>query len=148
MRSTARWSTCDADTLVTVVAAKLTGRPDDDGLLLRWCNAGHPAPVLVRADGSVELLARAPDRLLGVGRPVARTDHVLFLAAGDTVLLYTDGLVEAPDLPLDTGTAELVAALSRRGAGSRWSSVCDELLAGLGSRHDDDVALLALRIRA
>ncbi len=135
-----------ADTLVTVVAAKVTDRPGGGGPLLRWCNAGHPAPVLVRADGSVELLARRPDRLLGVGPSAARTDHEITLATGDTVLLYTDGLVEAPGLTLDAGTAALLEALS--GAqGRSLEQVCDELLAGLGARHDDDVALLALRVR-
>ncbi|MGY1747442.1 PP2C family protein-serine/threonine phosphatase [Blastococcus sp. SYSU D00695] len=135
------------DTLVTVVAAKVVERRAGDGLLLRWSNAGHPAPVLVRADGSVELLARTPDRLLGVGTSVRRTDHALDLAPGDTLLLYTDGLVEVPGRTLDAGTDALLAALEGA-AGRPLEQVCDELLAGPGRHHHDDVALLALRVHA
>ena len=135
-----------ADTLVTVIAAKVVARPSG-GLLLRWCNAGHPAPVLVRADGSVELLARTPDRLLGVGPSATRTDHGVALAPGDLVLLYTDGLVETPGRSLDEGTAALLEALAGA-AGRPLEQLCDDLLAGPGLQHHDDVALLALRVRA
>ncbi|WP_456548209.1 PP2C family protein-serine/threonine phosphatase [Blastococcus sp. SYSU D00813] len=134
------------DTLVTVIAAKVVERPTG-GVLLRWCNAGHPPPVLVRAGGTVELLARTPDRLLGVGTWVARTDHAVDLAPGDTVLLYTDGLVEAPDLSLDAGTAALLEALAGA-AGRSLEQLCEDLVAGPGRRHHDDVALLALRVRS
>ncbi|MGY1815536.1 PP2C family protein-serine/threonine phosphatase [Blastococcus sp. SYSU D00820] len=132
-------------TLVTAVVATVSEQPDG-GLVLRWSNAGHPPPVLVTADGRVTLLERRVDRLLGADPCTTRADHVLRLAPGDTLVLYTDGLVERRDAPLDVGTADLVAALQGT-AGRPLEALCDDLLTGLGGRADDDVALLAVRAR-
>ena len=135
------------DTLVTALVATLDIRPvgEGDGVTMCWSNAGHPAPVLVRTDGSAELLDRAPDRLLGVGRGTVRHDHTVTLRPGDTVLFYTDGLVEQRGVALDDGTAKVVEELRRLG-GEPLDRVCDELLAGMTSPIEDDVALLAVRV--
>jgi len=130
----------------TAAVASVDRTCEDGSIALRWCNAGHPAPVLVRVDGSVELLARPPDRLLGVGASVIRTDHAQQLATGDTVLLYTDGLVETPGRSLDEGTDDLLRALAGA-AGRPLEQLCDDLLAGPARQHHDDIALLALRVR-
>ncbi|MGY1640196.1 PP2C family protein-serine/threonine phosphatase [Geodermatophilus sp. SYSU D00703] len=130
-------------TPVTVVVATLDLRPDG-GALLRWSNAGHPPPVLVRADGRALLLERPVDPLLGVVRTARRDDHEVALDPGDTLVLYTDGLVERRDAPLDDGFAGLVATLERIGH-EPLERVCDTVLRELGGR-EDDVALLAVRL--
>ncbi|PZA20505.1 serine/threonine-protein phosphatase [Modestobacter versicolor] len=130
-------------TLVTVVVAAVDR--DADGAVLRWSNAGHPPPLLARAGGGVELLARTPERVLGVAPGAHRTDHELPLLPGDTLLLYTDGLVERRGAPLDDGFAWLAGAWEATG-GEPLDRRCDELLAELGGRVDDDVALLAVRL--
>ena len=133
--------------LVTITVATLDERGPDGSVLLRWSNAGHPPPALLAADGTATLLERPVDRLLGIDEDEAeRTDHELRLAPGDTLVLYTDGLVERRDTPLDAGLAALLDRL-RRSAGRSPDAVCDDLVAGLGDRHDDDVAILALRVR-
>jgi serine phosphatase RsbU (regulator of sigma subunit) len=131
-------------TLVTVAVATVDLR-GADGVGLCWSNAGHPPPVLTRADGETVLLDRPPDRLLGVspGRP--RHDHRLTLHPGDTVVFYTDGLVEQSNLSLDDGTARVVRQLERSGR-EPLDRLSDELLAGLKRPIADDVALLAVRI--
>ena len=132
--------------LVTVTVATLDERPAD-GVHLRWSNAGHPPPVLVTTDGTAALLERPVERLLGLDHPSPRADHDLTLAAGDTLLLYTDGLVERRGPSLDTGLTGLVDALS--GSADRpLESVCDDLVAGLPDHAEDDVAMLAVRVRA
>jgi phosphoserine phosphatase RsbU/P len=135
------------DTLVTVAVATVDSRPATQAgsLTLRWSNAGHPAPVLICADGRTVLLERRPDQLLGASAQVDRIDHELPLRPGDTLLLYTDGLVERRDLSLDRGTAWLLEALGRLGR-EPLERLCDSLLAEVGSRLDDDVALLAVRV--
>jgi serine phosphatase RsbU (regulator of sigma subunit) len=136
----------DVDALVTSTVATLDERMPDGAVLLRWSNAGHPPPALVTAAGAVSLLARPVDRLLGLESDGDRFDHELLLAPGDTLLLYTDGLVERRDATLDDGLSALLERL-RRSAGRPLDEICDDLLAGPGERADDDVALLALRVR-
>ena len=115
------------------------------GVGLCWSNAGHPAPVLARADGDTVLLDRPPDRLLGVSAGGPRHDHRLTLRAGDTVVFYTDGLVEQRNLSLDEGTTRVVRELERIGR-EPLDRLSDELLAGLPRPIADDVALLAVRV--
>ncbi|WP_369140337.1 PP2C family protein-serine/threonine phosphatase [Modestobacter versicolor] len=130
------------ETLVTVVVMAVD--PSEDAPVLHWSNAGHPPPVLVRA-GCADLLAAEPERVLGVAPGAHRTDHEVPLAPGDTLLLYTDGLVERRTAPLDDGFAWLLGRVRELGGG-RLDRLCDELLADLGGRVDDDVALLAVRL--
>jgi len=135
----------DLHTLLTVVVATVERR-DDGSALLCWSNAGHAPPVLACADGRTSLLERTPERLLGVAPGAHRTDHELLLHPGDTVLLYTDGLVERRRVPLDQGFAWLVGTLETRGQ-EPLDRLCDGLLSELGGRVDDDVAMLAVRLR-
>jgi sigma-B regulation protein RsbU (phosphoserine phosphatase) len=134
----------DLPTLMTVVVATIERR-DDGSACLCWSNAGHPPPVLARADGRTALLAPPPERLLGVAAGAHRTDHTEVLHPGDTLLLYTDGLVERRRVPLDDGFAWLVGELDTI-AREPLEALCDELLSELGGRVDDDVAILALRL--
>ena len=114
--------------------------------LLRWSNAGHPAPLLVEADGSVTLLERVPNRLLGVDSSSPRVEHAVVLSPGATLLFYTDGLVERRGAFLDEGIDWLCREARTLGDQS-LAEFCDRLLAGLPEALDDDVAVLALRAR-
>ncbi len=129
--------------LVTAVVATVVRTRD--GATLCWSNAGHPPPALLAADGSVRLLARAPERLLGVTPGARRTDAEVRLGPGDTLLLYTDGLVERRDGTLDEGSAWLADELHLL-AGTPLDELCDRLLAAASAARHDDVALLAVRV--
>ncbi|MFQ1002603.1 PP2C family protein-serine/threonine phosphatase [Modestobacter sp. SSW1-42] len=135
------------ETLMTVTAATLRREPDGGSTTLTWSNAGHPPPVLTGADGAVAVLRRPTDLLLGISPKVPRTDHTVQLSPGDTVLLYTDGLVERRGSTLDEGTAWLVEALAPL-AGRPLEELCDALLEGMAGAVPDDVAVLAVRVRA
>ncbi|WP_319462141.1 SpoIIE family protein phosphatase [Micromonospora sp. RTP1Z1] len=131
-------------TVATAILARV--RPAGaGGLAVTWCNAGHPAPLLIRAGGGVEVLDEAREPLLGLARPSRRTSRELPLASGDTLLLYTDGLIERRDRSIDEGLAELVDRLAGT-ATLPLGDLCDRLLAA-AHRREDDVALLALRAR-
>lgn len=110
-----------------------------------WTNAGHPYPALVRADGTVELLQRRNDPLLGVRRDLTRTQHQIDLHPGDTLVLYTDGLIERRDKHLPAGFDALRAALTDCHA----RDVVDlgqHVLDTLAPTSADDVALVVVRL--
>ncbi|MFG1655562.1 SpoIIE family protein phosphatase [Micromonospora chersina] len=130
-------------TVASAVLARV--RPAAPGLLVSWCNAGHPPPLLVPAEGPVRALEEGRGPLLGLARPPRRIRRELTLAPGDTLLLHTDGLIERRDQPIDEGQAELIARLAGAAA-LTLPTLCDRLLAA-AHRREDDVALLALRAR-
>ncbi|UQX88454.1 SpoIIE family protein phosphatase [Jatrophihabitans telluris] len=122
-------------------------RPGEGRRRLTWSNAGHPPPVTLTAGGTTELLAARPEPLLGLGRHVARSDHVAALDVGDTLLLYTDGLIERRDEDIDESLSKLARTL-RDCAGLPLEQLGDtvlETLLGRSPDNADDVALLALR---
>ena len=136
------------DTLATALVARIE-QPSAQtaaGLrTLRWSSAGHLPPLLAHHDGRVEVLECPPERLLGTDTSVRRTDHQATLDAGDTVLLYTDGIVEHGRRGIEAGTARLTAALEQL-THLPLDDLCDQLLAHLAAgRTDDDIALLAVR---
>lgn len=84
--------------------------------------------------------------MLGLGAG-PRTDHVEELAPGSAVVLFTDGLIERRDESLDRGLERLAASLEELREPDA-EAICDHLLAQLGTRRDDDVALLVARLGA
>ncbi|MCR4738071.1 MAG: SpoIIE family protein phosphatase [Bacteroidales bacterium] len=68
--------------------------------IIRYCNAGHNPPILVK-NGRAEFLSTEPSLLLGVEPSAQYTAHEMALTPGDTLLLYTDGLTEAENIQKD-----------------------------------------------
>ncbi|RFU19159.1 SpoIIE family protein phosphatase [Geodermatophilus marinus] len=114
---------------------------------MRWANAGHLPPLVVNPDGSVaELASWRGDLLLGVDADVRRSESVVTLDRGSTVLLFTDGLVERRDADLDAGMLRLRDALAEF-AGRPLGEVLDRVIERLvDGRPEDDVALVAVRL--
>ena len=139
------------DGMATLVYARVEpdDRSDGPGRILRWANAGHPPPLLVTADGVATLLDDGvPDLMLGVHPGTERTDNSAELPAGSTLLLYTDGLVERRGEAISTGLARLTEA-----AGRHQSLAVDDFLDAVlgdlvGDELADDVAVLAVHLRA
>lgn len=127
------------DHLVTLGYA--VGDPVDGTLEL--VSAGHPAPLVLRADGDLEVLDPPETVLLGAGGDERRTLKV-DLAVGDTALLFTDGLVERRGEDTDVGTERLAAAV-RRHAGQPLATLLGLVVGEVRDpTRDDDVAVLAL----
>jgi serine phosphatase RsbU (regulator of sigma subunit) len=135
------------DTLATALIARIEQAPHLQAAgqrLLRWSSAGHLPPLLLRAGGTVQVLGSPPERLLGTDTDCLRTDHEALVRPGDTVLFYTDGLVEIGRTGIDEGITRLAAELARLRA-VPVNDLCDALLARLApGRTDDDIAVLAL----
>jgi serine phosphatase RsbU (regulator of sigma subunit) len=132
-------------TLATALVARLEAPGPDGRRTLRWSSAGHLPPLLVHADGRTRLLETRAERMLGTDEPASRTDHEATVAPGDTVLLCTDGLVEAGRVGIDEGLARIAGAVTDL-AGLDPGALCDRLLSRLvPDRVEDDVAVLAVR---
>ncbi|MEU6687839.1 SpoIIE family protein phosphatase [Streptomyces sp. NPDC046832] len=107
--------------------------------------AGHLPPVLVRAGRAPELLDLPTGTPLGVGSGHFETSAVA-MNPGDQLVLYTDGLVETRDEPIDERLEELLRLLSP--PCNSAEETCDRLLRELrGPADHDDVALLIARAR-
>lgn len=118
----------------------------EDSTLAMAC-AGHPAPLVIGPDGDAAYLELEVGLPLGAGALAgARSELVVPIHPGSTVLFYTDGLVEGRDSPVDEGMARL------RSAAAGWmgdpAGLCDRLLKAMDreGHHDDDTALLALAV--
>jgi sigma-B regulation protein RsbU (phosphoserine phosphatase) len=113
-------------------------------------SAGHEPPVLLGADGHVQLLAVESGPPLGI-EPQTRYPVVRGrLAAGATLLSYTDGITEAMDAHAQAyGPERLLAALE---AGIDAQAQCARVLAEVhaftaAAPQSDDITLLAIRLR-
>ncbi|MFE5484669.1 PP2C family protein-serine/threonine phosphatase [Streptomyces sp. NPDC056527] len=121
---------------------------DWDTHTVTYSSAGHPPPALLRADGTVEFLDQATDPPLG-----ARPDHVprpqatTTFTEGDTLVLYTDGLIERRREDIDAGLARLADSLTHhRGADPETlaEALLLDLLPAVGAT--DDTALVIVRL--
>ncbi|WP_374985816.1 PP2C family protein-serine/threonine phosphatase [Streptomyces fradiae] len=121
---------------------------DPRSRLIIYSNAGHPPPALAHADGSCELLDQAVDPPLGA-RPqhVPRPQAVQPYLPGDTLVLYTDGLIERRGEDIDVGLTRLAESLGRHSSHSP-QRLADALLTDLGVAGGarDDIALIVVRL--
>lgn len=131
-------------TMATLIFARVT-ETDGGDWQMSWTNAGHPPPLLITHDGLAHYLTGGHGLLLGTGSCASRSDATAVLPPGSTLLLYTDGLIEAPGHTLDDGLNRLrqhAAALAHRPV----ASFTDQLLRRVQPPGIDDVALLVVRI--
>ncbi|MGW0415263.1 SpoIIE family protein phosphatase [Streptomyces collinus] len=110
-----------------------------------FANAGHLPPVLVEPGEAALMLDVPPGMPLGVGgEPFEEVE--VELPEGALLALYTDGLVESRDHPLDEGLQAFVGALTD--PSRPLEDVCDHVLSTLDTHHgEDDIALLMARVQ-
>jgi integral membrane sensor domain MASE1 len=130
----------------TVAYGRLTPRPGGARLVVSV--AGHPLPLIVRRDGSVEEAGNVGTLLGAVPNPTL-VDHGTELEPGDALLLYTDGLTEAYAPDRIVTQPELMAALkccAGDGAAGIASGIQETLLGDGGRGPRDDLTVLVLRL--
>lgn len=115
---------------------------------LRYACAGHPPPVLVQASGEATVLWGGRWVPLGIRVPGAsRREAEVELPPGSRLVMYTDGLVERRDRPLDARIDELAGVLSQDSAAPPAAQVESVAEAMLGDDEvPDDVCLLCLSL--
>ena len=131
----------------TVVCAAF--KPVDGGLLVEVASAGHPPALLRRADGTLEEVA-AEGLMIGVQASLDLQPVAVTLAAGESLSLYTDGMVDARRDDERFGEERLSAAVMAapgRDAESAAEYIADAVLEFETGSPRDDRALLILRPR-
>jgi serine phosphatase RsbU (regulator of sigma subunit)/PAS domain-containing protein len=137
-----------------VIGTVVCGRYNPDTHELRWARAGHLPPVLVRGPGARQLPLPG-GVLLGMDPDAEYEEAIQSLQPGDTLLLFTDGLIERRDASIVDVLGEFVASVAsaslqplrpdepERTAAAR----ADQILASAASDTGDDACLVAVRIR-
>ncbi|GAA4673642.1 PP2C family protein-serine/threonine phosphatase [Phytohabitans rumicis] len=122
------------------MATVAVARFDPQTSSVTWAQAGHPPPIMLTADGAA-VLDRPAGMLVGAVRSARYATATTALAAGDTMLLFTDGLIERRG----TFETDWLGPLLRTVNGSAELPL-QELLARLEPANpDDDTCVLALR---
>jgi serine phosphatase RsbU (regulator of sigma subunit) len=124
-------------------------RRNEKGARVTLSLGGHPTPLLVRPDGTVEPFGE-PGTLLGVFDDPTLTDRVIDLLPGDALVLYTDGVTDERRGDLEFGEGRLretLAALADRGAQEMADGVVQAVDEFRSGTAHDDIALFVIRIR-
>ena len=134
-----------------VVGTVVCGLYNPDTSVLRWARAGHLPPVLVRGRTACELPLPG-GVLLGMDPDATYEEATQSLEPGDTLLLFTDGLIEQRGESIVDVLREFVATVAPVPAGQEGSqptaaAQADRILATAVSDTDDDACLVAVRIR-
>lgn len=132
----------------TVIYAQVQER--QSSVVMTVASGGHPLPYVLRADGSVEQVGRW-GTLLGVVPDPDLTDTEVELFPGDTVVMYTDGVIEArsdDDGMFGPGRlAELLEECAGRDPDTVAQRIEDVVVDLQEGDPKDDIAILALRVR-
>jgi serine phosphatase RsbU (regulator of sigma subunit) len=136
------------DRFCTVAYTRL--RPSEEGARLTVCCGGHPMPMVLRRDGTIETIGQ-PGTLLGVFGDPDLTDRTADLQPGDAVLLYTDGVTEErseSEVFGEDGLRDVLASCRGQDAQAIVAAVGDAVEAFRREAPRDDMAILVLRVKA
>jgi len=128
-----------------IIGTAVCGLFDPQTRSLRWARAGHLPPVLVR-DGAAEILPLPEGVLLGADPDARFTEAVLPLRPGDALVLFTDGLIERHDEPIDD-SLEALQRLIAAAPAADIHGFADHLLGQARSDTSDDACLVAVGVR-
>ena len=121
---------------------------DSNAHRLTYCNAGHNPPLLIRSDGSVNEL-HSSDAVLGQFLSWPYGQNGLQIGRGDTLLLFTDGMVEACNQQEEEFGEKRLLKLTRELANHSALSIQNALLQAVshhcGGQFQDDATLIVLQ---
>jgi sigma-B regulation protein RsbU (phosphoserine phosphatase) len=134
----------DPERYVTLALAAI--RPTDgEGAEVTVALGGHPRPLIVREDGSIEGIG-CSGPIVGWQADAVFEEAAATLSPGDALLLFTDGVLEAVAGRGETDDATLRAVVAPL-AGRSAAEMADALDAALGVDISDDAAFLVVRVR-
>ncbi|MER7947803.1 SpoIIE family protein phosphatase [Streptomyces sp. NPDC096079] len=133
---------------LTLLYGEMRPQPDGSAILKVVC-AGHPLPLRLRPDGTVEPAAE-PQPLLGVMEDLELYEQTVTLAPGDVLLCVTDGVTERREgtrMLGDDGLADVLRTCTGLTAGAVASRVLRAVERFAQAPASDDMAILAMRLR-
>ncbi|WP_369146856.1 SpoIIE family protein phosphatase [Streptomyces sp. R44] len=133
---------------LTLLYGEMRPQPDGSAILKVVC-AGHPLPLRLRPDGTVEPAAE-PQPLLGVMEDLELYEQTITLDPGDVLLCVTDGVTERREgsrMLGDDGLAEVLKTCTGLTAGAVASRVLRAVERFAHAPASDDMAILAMRLR-
>jgi hypothetical protein len=127
------------------------GALEPDTRRLRYSNAGHNPPYLLRADGALEQLETG-GLLLGIFPHASYDEGVVELQPGDVIVLFTDGVTEAEDRHKaqfgEDRLIELLRETQRGDARAIGDRICQEVLKfSKGLQMADDLTVVVVKVR-
>jgi serine phosphatase RsbU (regulator of sigma subunit) len=131
----------EPDVMVTLLCAVFSRSADQ----VRMASAGHLPPILARPGQAAVPAEIDADVLIGVPDVTARHVTTVDFPAGATLCMYTDGLVERRDQPIDDGIRKLCAAVPTGDPEVACGCVMAAMVDGM---RTDDVALLIIHREA
>ncbi|WP_078959994.1 SpoIIE family protein phosphatase [Streptomyces sp. NRRL B-24085] len=126
-----------------VTATAVCGLYDPENNTLRWARAGHLPPVLVRGSEAAPL-PLVTGLLLGAVPEATYEEHEVQLAVDDTLLMYTDGLIERRDRSVEESLAQFLTVA--RAVPPTLDQQLDRLLTHSRSDTDDDTCIVGIRV--
>ena len=135
------------DQFCTVVTARIRPQPDR---VLAWLSvAGHPPPLVLRADGSIRWVRRSGD-VVGIFDDAELAEVEMALHPGDTLVLYTDGVTDERNADGQEFGEEGLLAAASFASGASAAEIVDRIEAAVLSHGPgeprDDIAILAMRV--
>jgi len=138
-------ATCPSNRFITFFFSVLDAASGD----LRFANAGHNPPVLLRASGEAQML-EGGGPVLGVLSIAPYSEQSVTLASGDLLVLYSDGVTEASNVDFDEFGEECFIRVLSENRGRRATEIVDAVTAALkdftaGAPQADDITLLVAK---
>lgn len=120
---------------------------------IQYCNGGHNSPYILRANGTIEQIPVSPNGIVGVVKGLEFKGAEIHLDAGDTIIMYTDGVNEAINSQEEEyGDARMEETLKSLN-GKTCREVIDGQLASVkafagDAEQSDDITIMAVRRKA
>ncbi|MDP8950098.1 MAG: SpoIIE family protein phosphatase [Actinomycetota bacterium] len=139
----------DEHKFCTVAYLRLEADEAGRGVEISVSRGGHSAPLLLEADGGVSKIG-LPGRAIGVFEDPNLTEQGTRLSPGDSLVLYTDGVVEARSPDGSFFGEERLASLLRSSIGLDAQTLADRVESAVLDFQEndprDDIAVLVLRV--